>query len=194
MVLDETAKKQLIERLKAGRAKKKAEKEALQPIPKAPKLKPQPKPRKQEYKDLTKVVEEEPLESDDDIVEVVPEPIKVVVPEPVKVAVTEPVKVVVPEPKVAIAEPPVVKPQEAIAKTKKQDKDRFLKVIFYKQPTKRQLKIIDTIDASSSDEEPTPPKIVKKAVAKIPKTPRPKSPTAEEKHQAYLKKLADEWF
>ena len=193
MVLDEQAKKQLIERLKAGRAKKKAEKEAL--APKAPKLKPQPKPRKVEYKDLTKVVEEEPLESDDDIVEVVPEPIKVVVPEPVKVAVTEPVKVVVPEPKVAIAEPPVVKPQEAIAKPKtKDDKDRFLKVIFYKQPTKRQLKIIDTIDASSSDEEPTPPKIVKKAVAKIPKTPRPKSPTAEEKHQAYLKKLADEWF
>jgi len=186
MVLDEQAKKQLIERLKAGRAKKKAEKEAL--APKAPKLKPQPKPRKVEYKDLTKVVEEEPLESDDDIVEVLPiAEAKVDVPEPVKVAVTEPVKVVVPE-------PPVVKPQEAIAKTKKQDKDRFLKVIFYKQPTKRQLKIIDTIDASSSDEEPTPPKIVKKAVAKIPKTPRPKSPTAEEKHQAYLKKLADEWF
>jgi hypothetical protein len=190
MVLDETAKKQLIERLKAGRAKKKAEKEALQPTPKAPKLKPQPKPRKQEYKDLTKVVEEEPLESDDDIVEVVPEPI----PEPVKVAVTEPVKVVVPEPKVVIPIAEAVKPQEAIAKPKKDDKERFIKVVFYKEPTKRQLKIIDTIEESSSDEEPTPAKIVKKAVAKIPKTHRPKSPTAEEKRYAYLKQLADEFF
>lgn len=184
MVLDEVAKRQLIERLKAGRAKKKAEKEAAAPAPKAPKLKPQPKPRKVEYKDLTKVVEEEPLESDDDIVEVVPiaEPVS----EP-KLAIAEPVKVA--EPKVD--EPPVVK-------TKKEDKDRFMKVVFYKEPTKRQLKIIDTIEESSSDEEETqpvkPPKIIKKAVAKIPKTPRPKSPTAEEKRYAYLKQLADEFF
>lgn len=187
MVLDEVAKRQLIERLKAGRAKKKAEKEASAPAPKAPKLKPQPKPRKVEYKDLTKVVEEEPLESDDDIVEVVPiaEPVS----EP-KVAIAEPVKVA--EAKEAIAEP-----KEAIAKTKKEDKDRFMKVVFYKEPSKRQLRIIDTIEESSSDEEPEPAKptkIVKKAVAKIPKTPRPKSPTAEEKRYAYLKQLADEFF
>ena len=188
MVLDEQAKKQLIERLKAGRAKKKAEKEAATPVAVAAKVKKQPKPRKVEYKDLTKVVEEEPLESDDDIVEVVPEPIpepiKVVVPEPVKIAVTEPVKV-------AVTEPPVVKPKT------KDDKDRFMKVIFYKEPSKRQLRIIDTIEESSSDEEPEPTKpakIVKKAVAKIPKTPRPKSPTAEEKRYAYLKQLADEFF
>lgn len=188
MVLDEQAKKQLIERLKAGRAKKKAEKEAATPVAVAAKVKKQPKPRKVEYKDLTKVVEEEPLESDDDIVEVQP-------PEP-KVDVAEPVKVVVPEP-VKVAEPPVVKPKEAIAKTKKEDKDRFMKVVFYKEPSKRQLRIIDTIEESSSDEEPEPAKpakIVKKAVAKIPKTPRPKSPTAEEKRYAYLKQLANEFF
>lgn len=192
MVLDEQAKKQLIERLKAGRAKKKAEKEAAAPAPapKAPKLKPQPKPRKVEYKDLTKVVEEEPLESDVDIVELVPEP-KVDVPV-TKVSVPEPE----PEP-VKVAEPPVVKPKEAIAKTKKDDKDRFMKVVFYKEPSKRQLRLIDTIDDSSSDEEPEPakpPKIVKKAVAKIPKTPRVIEPTAEEKRYKYLKQLADEFF
>lgn len=181
MVLDEQAKKQLIERLKAGRAKIKAEKEAAVPVAVAAKVKKQPKPRKVEYKDLTKVVEEERLESDDDIVEVQPPEPKVDIPEP---------KVAIAEPKVVIAEPPVVK-------TKKEDKDRFMKVIFYKEPTKRQLKIIDTIEESSSDEEPEPvkpSKIVKKAVAKIPKTPRPKSPTAEEKRYAYLKQLADEFF
>ena len=183
MVLDIQAKKQLIERLKAGRAKKKAEKEALAaketPTPKAPKLKPQPKPRKVEYKDLTKVVEEEPLESDDDIVEVQPQ-------------------VDIAEPQIKQLPAPAPAPEPPVVKTKKDEKERFMKVVFYKEPTKRQLKIIDTIEESSSDEEETqpvkPPKIIKKAVAKIPKTPRPKSPTAEEKRYAYLKQLADEFF
>lgn len=179
MVLDEQAKKQLIERLKAGRAKKKAEKEAAAPKEAVTKVKKQPKPRKVEYKDLTKVVEEEPLESDDDIVEVVPEPkVAVPVPEPVKVDVAE--------------------PKEAIAKTKKEDKDRFMKVIFYKEPSKRQLRIIDTIEESSSDEEETqpvkPPKIIKKAVAKIPKIPKVMELTEDEKRYKYLKQLADEFF
>ena len=175
MVLDEQAKKALIERLKAGRAKKKAEKEAAAPKEvKAPKVKAAPKPRKQEYKDLTKVVEEEPLESEDEIVEVVP---------------------VQPAPQM-VAKAPEPEPEPVPIKPKKEDKDRFLKVVWYREPTKRQLKIIDTIEESSSEEdEPVrPPKITKKAVAKPPKTPRVIEPTAEEKRYAYLKQLANEFF
>jgi hypothetical protein len=162
--------------LKAGRAKKKAEKEAAQAMaapPKAPKLKSQPKPRKVEYKDLTKVVEEEPMESDDEIVEVV---------------TVQPTVLKAPEP-----EP---EPKPVSIQSKKEDKERFLKVVWYKEPSKKQLKILETIDDSSTEEdEPVkPPKIIKKAVAKIPKTPRPKSPTPQEKHQAYLRQLANEFF
>jgi hypothetical protein len=180
MVLDEQAKKALIERLKAGRAKKKAEKEAMAPPPKAPKLKPAPKPRKVEYKDLTKIVDvEEPIESENEIVEVQPTP-----------------QIVVNEPKVAKEPEPVPEPKPVAIKPKKEDKERFLKVVWYKEPSKKQLKILDTIEDSSSEEdEPVkPPKITKKAVAKLPKMPRVIEPTAEEKRQAYLKRLADEWF
>lgn len=191
MVLDEQSKKQLIERLKAGRAKKKAEKEASAPKEAVIKVKKQPKPRKVEYKDLTKVVEEEPLESDDEIVEVQtkrePEPKVVVVPEP--------------EPKVVSIQAPEDK--VGLIKPNKDNKEKFMKVIFYKEPSRRQLKIIDTIqDGGSSDEESAPQpaktaknKSIKKTVVdKEPKKNKIIEPTAEEKHYAYLKKLADEFF
>lgn len=190
MVLDEQSKKQLIERLKVGRAKKKAEKEAAAPKEVVTKVKKQPKPRKVEYKDLTKIVEEEPLESDDEIVEVQtkrePEPKVVIVPEPEPTVVN----IQAPEDKVDLI------------KTNKDNKEKFMKVIFYKEPSRRQLKIIDTIQDDSSDEEsdPQPAKTVKNkrinktVVAKEPKKNKIIEPTAEEKHYAYLKKLADEFF
>lgn len=178
MPLDPEAKKALIERLRIGRQKKAAEKKAAEK-----KAVAAPKPPRKEYKDLTHIV---------------PDPVEEHEPEPI-VVFAPPAPEPAPEPAAAPPEPAA--PETTKRLTKKDPKDKFLKIVWYKEPTQKQMRMLKEIEASSSGDEdqptPPPPQPKKKPAVQKPKpTPKPEheSPTPEQKHRAYLKQLADMYF
>lgn len=180
MPLDPEAKKALIERLRLGRQKKAAQKKAEQ----QPTTKAAPKPPRKEYKDLTNVVSD-PVDLPE------PEPVLVVEAQP---ATAVPAAPAVPSESPALAPAPNETTKEK--RTVRDTKDKFLKIVWYKEPTKKQMQMLKEIEATSSDDEQQPPPPTKKSAARPAPVQKPKheSPTTEQKHRAYLKQLADMYF
>jgi|LauGreDrversion4_2_1035121.scaffolds.fasta_scaffold697852_2 hypothetical protein len=165
--LTEEQKNALIERLKKAREAKLAEEENKVAEKKA----------KIEKKSKPKEVEEKP-------VEVAPK----VEPTPVH---KEPVV------KVAPIEPPVHKtPHKPSPKATKPAKEKYAKLVFYKEPSSKKLKKMQSVLGSSSDEDEAEEKVVKSKAAVAQPVLVPKVDPNEQRKLQYqkLSNLAHHFF
>lgn len=140
--LTEEQKNALIERLKKAREAKLAEEETKVAEKKA----------KAEKKSKPKEVEEKPVEKPVETAPKVPAPKPVPVPVPVE-----------PAPLVEKAPPaPKIKPQ---SEPSKPSKEKYAKLVFYKEPSAKKLKKMQSVLGNSSDEDEAEEKVVKSKVA-----------------------------
>ena len=190
MALTDEQKKALVERLRLARAKKAAEKK------KNPELasdKPAPKKKR-----VPVVVEEATMPSAPSAPIIQPQTAPLDLPEPMD------------HPLYKVPEAPTV--TTGANGEPKKTKTKFMKVVWYKEPTKKQMKALEKIaeddvedlsDASDSDESlPPPPEPVKAPTKSKPRaipTPRakpvPSAPAPQvDERQEYLKRMAAMYF